>query len=177
MSTAMRDRRTKWIAFSMALCAALTTASSLKGERQNFQHSEIEQNLQIVGPGTTPSRVDMSEALHALHIPSASIALIDNGALAWARAWGGASTETLYQAASLSKVVTAVAAMRLVETGELALDRDVNDDLIGWRVPDNSFTEGHPVTLRGLLSMTAGIGVPGYLGYEVGAPLPSLTDI
>jgi CubicO group peptidase (beta-lactamase class C family) len=67
--------------------------------------------------------------------------------------------------------------MRLVEKVELALDRDVNDDLIGWRVPDNNFTQGHPVTLRGLLSMTAGIGVPGYLGYEVGAPLPSLTDI
>src|SRR5437763_2464087 len=111
----MRDRRNNWIAFSLALCAALNAASSLKGERQNVKDSEIEQNLEIVGPGTARSRVDMTEALHALHIPSASIALIDNGASAWARAWGMASPKTLYQAASLSKVVTAVAAMRLVE--------------------------------------------------------------
>ncbi len=70
-----------------------------------------------------------------------------------------------------------MAALRLVERGVLDLDRNVNDDLADWRVPDNDFTRDHPVTLRGLLSMTAGIGVPGYLGYEPGAPLPTLRQI
>lgn len=97
--------------------------------------------------------------------------------LAWAHAWGDASTRTLYQAASLSKLVTAVAALRLVERKRLDLDRNVNDELTLWRVPDSVLTADHPVSLRGLLSMTAGIAVPGYVGYEPGAPLPTLAQI
>ena len=65
--------------------------------------------------------------------------------------------------------------MRLVDQNKLALDEDVNAKLTSWKA--NGFDKNHPVTLRGLLSMTAGIGVPGFLGYAVGAPLPNLTQI
>lgn len=108
-----------------------------------------------------------------------SIALIDRGELAWARAYGeaGDSTRTLYQAASLSKLVTAVAAMRLVQQSRLDLDQNANEALSSWHIPDSELARGHPVTLRGLLSMTGGIGVPGYVGYEPGATLPSLLQI
>ena len=105
-----------------------------------------------------------------------SLALIDQDKIAFTRAYGaGVSPETLYQAASVSKFVAAVGAMRLVEAGQIALDQDVNDTLTSWKVPTNGFD--HKVTLRGLLSMTAGIGVPGFVGYELGAPLPNLTQI
>ena len=67
--------------------------------------------------------------------------------------------------------------MRLVENGVLKLDEDVNDTLTSWKVPGNSFDASHKVTLRGLLSMTGGIGVPGFIGYEIGAALPTLTQI
>jgi CubicO group peptidase (beta-lactamase class C family) len=67
--------------------------------------------------------------------------------------------------------------MRLVEQGKLNLDRDVNDALTSWCVPSNSFDASHKVTLRGLLSMTGGIGVPGFLGYGVGKPIPTLTQV
>jgi CubicO group peptidase (beta-lactamase class C family) len=67
--------------------------------------------------------------------------------------------------------------MRLVENGMLKLDENVKDRLNSWKVPDNAFDATHKVTLRGLLSMTAGIGVPGFIGYEAGAPLPTLTQI
>ena len=62
-------------------------------------------------------------------------------------------------------------------TKRLELDDDVNATLTSWKVPTNGFDKDHPVTLRGLLSMTAGIGVPGFLGYEVATPLPNLTQI
>jgi CubicO group peptidase (beta-lactamase class C family) len=52
--------------------------------------------------------------------------LIDRGVLSRTRAWGDASARTLYQASSFSKLVTAVAALRLVEEGRLDLDRNVN---------------------------------------------------
>ena len=73
-------------------------------------------------------------------MPSASIALIDQGEIAFARAYGeDATPATLYQAASLSKFVAAVGAMRLVDQGKLELDEDVNDRLTSWHVPANSF--------------------------------------
>jgi CubicO group peptidase (beta-lactamase class C family) len=141
-------------------------------------HTAIEEDLDIAPPGGNPIRgLDLATALAVLHVPSISVALIDGGRLAWARVWGDGSVSTRYQAASLSKLVTAVAALRLVEQGRLALDRDVNADLGVWHMPHSELTRGHPVTLRGLLSMTGGIGVPGYLGYVPGTSLPNLLQI
>jgi CubicO group peptidase (beta-lactamase class C family) len=164
-----------------ALGLWLTTVSSVLAQQASGRDpAPLEQALEIIPSGTaTTQRLDLDQALRVLNIPSASVALIDRGELAWARAYGGggASTSTLYQAASLSKVVAAVAAMRLVQQGRLDLDRNVDEVLSSWRVPGSELTRDHPVTLRGLLSMTGGIGVPGYVGYEPGAALPSLAQI
>ncbi len=139
--------------------------------------SDLESKLTIAVGGIDKT-LTLGGAMDALNIPSVSLALIDQDRVAFARAYGaGATPETLYQAASLSKFVAAVGAMRLVDEKLLDLDEDVNARLTSWKVPTNDFDKGHPVTLRGLLSMTAGIGVPGFLGYEVGAPLPNLTQI
>ena len=164
-----------WIA--LALCLASLFPSCLRSQPASSLE-DIEHGLEIIRPGAArASRLDLRDALDALNIPSVSVALIDGGNLAWTHAWGAASELTLYQAASLSKLVTAVAALRLVDPGRLDLDRSVNQDLVGWRVPDNALTAGHAVTLRGLLSMTAGVGVPGYAGYQPGVPLPTLQQI
>jgi CubicO group peptidase (beta-lactamase class C family) len=135
----------------------------------------IERDLVVTVQGEE-KRVDIDAALTLLNVPSVSIALIDEGRIAFARAYGqDATPTTLYQAASLSKFVAAIGAMRLVENGTLKLDEDVNETLRSWKVPGNTFDATHKVTLRGLLSMTGGIGVPGFVGYEVGAP--TLTQI
>ena len=138
----------------------------------------LEHGLDVHPPdGVAAEKIDLAAAMRTLHVPSVDVALIDSGRLAWSHTFGTAPDNALYQAASLSKLVTAVAALRLVDRGLLALDRNVNDDLTGWRVPENEFTRGHPVTLRQLLSMTAGVGVPGYLGYAPGQKLPTLPQI
>ena len=139
--------------------------------------ADIESKLTIT-VGGAEKQLTLDEALSALNIPSVSMALIDKDRIAWARAYGANATpDTLYQAASLSKFVAAVGAMRLVDAKRLALDADVNAGLTSWKVPGNDFDKEHPVTLRGLLSMTAGIGVPGFLGYDIGAPLPTLVQV
>ena len=138
----------------------------------------LQHGLDIHAPdGLVVQNADLAEAMRKLHIPSVGVALIESGRLAWSHVFGTAPDNAIYQAASLSKLVTAVAALRLVDRGVLDLDRDVNDYLTGWRVPENDFTRDHPVTLRQLLSMTAGIGVPGYPGYEPGQKLPTLQQI
>ncbi|MBX3411498.1 MAG: beta-lactamase family protein, partial [Pirellulales bacterium] len=85
--------------------------------------------------------------------------------------------ETLFQAASLSKPVTALAVMRLVEQGRLKLDTDVNEYLTSWKLPDDLRANGQKVTLRMLLSHTAGISVHGFIGYRAGARLPNLIEV
>jgi CubicO group peptidase (beta-lactamase class C family) len=164
---------------ALIVATCLLGATGLYAQGLARDSAEIERDLPIEPPGTgTPRRLDLAAAIRALNIPSVSVALIDGGTLDWARVFGrGATADTLYQAASLSKLVTAVAALRLVEQARLALDRDVNEQLTGWRLPDSPLTRGHPVTLRGLLSMTAGIGVPGYVGYAPEQPLPDLVQI
>jgi CubicO group peptidase (beta-lactamase class C family) len=139
--------------------------------------SDIESNLSIT-IGGAEKQVSLAEAMAALNIPAVSIALIDQDRISFARAYGdGVTPDTLFQAASLSKFVAAVGAMRLVDQKRLSLDTDVNAALTSWKVPANAFDKDHPVTLRGLLSMTGGIGVPGFIGYELGVPLPTLTQI
>jgi CubicO group peptidase (beta-lactamase class C family) len=141
------------------------------------ESSELERNLKIELGGVEKT-LTLTEAMAALNVPSVSFAVIDDDRTAFASAYGEAATpETLFQAASLSKFVTAAGALRLVDQNKLTLDEDVNAKLTSWKVPTNGFDKTHPVTLRGLLSMTAGIGVPGFVGYEVGAPLPNLTQI
>ena len=166
-----------WISILVAIVLTLPFISPVEA-RDALEPSQIECGLEIVPHrGGASTRLDLSQALASLKIHSVSVALIDRERLSWARAWGEASVQTLYQAASLSKLVAAVAALRLVEQGQLNLDRNVNDDLTIWRAPENDLTAGHPVTLRGLLSMRAGVNVPGYPGYEPGVPLPNLAQI
>ena len=67
--------------------------------------------------------------------------------------------------------------MKLVQTGVLNLDRDVNDDLKSWKIPANRFTSQATVTLRRLLSHTAGISVHGFDGYAHGDAIPTLQEV
>ena len=130
--------------------------------------------LQVTGrPVETYGFADRMERYR---IPALSIAAVDDGEIAWAAGYGAQAT-TLFQAASISKAVAAVGVLALVEQGVLHLDDDVNAQLRSWRLPESAFTTGQPVTLRHLLSHTAGLTVPGFPGYSVGAAVPSVPDL
>lgn len=130
-------------------------------------------------------RMNLQDRMAFYHVPGVSIAVIDRGQVAWAKGYGvlrageaaTVTPTTLFQAASISKAVTATAALQLVQRGQLGLDTPVNRALHSWQLPENALTRQHPVTLRQLLSHTAGIGVPGYLGYASGQPLPTLLEV
>jgi len=123
--------------------------------------------------------------LREQRIPGLSLAVIKNGAIVREQAFGvtdntaqdAVTPATLFQAASISKSVAAVGALRLVEMGKLTLDADVNRALRSWKVADNDFSRDSKVTLRGLLSNSAGLGVPSFPGYAAGAPLPTLRQV
>ncbi len=120
-----------------------------------------------------------------MHVPGVSVAVINNGAIEWARGYGVAqagskravSTETLFQAASISKPVAAFAALHLAEQGKLSLDEDVNNKLSTWKVPAGAQTAESPVTMRNLLNHSAGTTVHGFRGYAAGEAVPTLTEL
>jgi CubicO group peptidase (beta-lactamase class C family) len=87
------------------------------------------------------------------------------------------STATLFQAGSISKPVSALGALHLVEARRLSLDGDVNAKLTSWRVPDNAFTTTEKVTLRRILSHSGGLTVHGFPGYDAAEPVPSLVQV
>jgi CubicO group peptidase (beta-lactamase class C family) len=170
-------RRSFGLLFRLAALFVIAAGPLPRAPALAVEPSDIESKLTIT-VGGSEQQVTLAEALTALNIPAVSFALIDQDRIAFARAYGeGATPGALFQAASLSKFVAAVGAMRLVDQKRLSLDANVNAGLTSWKVPANGFDKDHAITLRGLLSMTAGIGVPGFLGYEVGAPLPTFTQI
>jgi CubicO group peptidase (beta-lactamase class C family) len=139
--------------------------------------------VQVQGRSYAPATID--DRLRTLGVPAVSVAVIDRGRITWAKAYGladveagrAASTTTLFQAASISKPVAAMAALRLVQEGRLSLDADVNEMLTSWKVHPNEFTGRRPVTLRGILSHSAGLTVHGFPGYAPGIPLPTVVQI
>ena len=118
-------------------------------------------------------------------VPGASFALLEHGEIVIAEGLGvrrvggnvAVDRETLFQAGSISKPVAALAALRMVAAGDLALDRDVNEQLDSFELPDSPLRNGKPTTLRALLSHTAGLSVHGFSGYLDGQKVPELLDI
>jgi CubicO group peptidase (beta-lactamase class C family) len=118
-------------------------------------------------------------------VPGLSLAVIEGGKIVKAKGYGltvkggdiPVTATTLFQAGSISKPVSALAALRLVDEGKLSLDRDVNASLKTWKVPDNQFTKDKKVTLRGILSHSAGLTVHGFPAYATDAPIPTLVQV
>ena len=136
-------------------------------------------------PNQPAIELTLKQFMEKYNIPGLSVAVIDDYKIAWAGAFGvttpggkqPVTTSTLFQAGSISKPVAAVGAMWLVEHGKLSLDEDVNTKLRSWKVPENEYTKEQKVTLRRLMSHSAGLTVHGFPGYEAGAPRPTLVQI
>lgn len=116
-----------------------------------------------------------------------SVAVISNGRIDWQRGYGlleagkpdPVTPQTLFQAASISKPLAAMAALRLVQEGKMSLDGDLNDQLSSWKIPESEFTVDRKVTLRGALTHNAGLASSGLNtnGYAVSDSLPTITQI
>ena len=180
-------RRWPWGGLALLLGSILLVGCACLTDPRNTKQEMLEHSLlpAIVPEGQSVPSWGLEERMARYHVPGVSIALIDEGKIAWAKGYGvtrangsdAVSSSTLFQAASLAKMVTATGALRLVQQGKIALDEDVNHQLIHWKTPVNEFTEQSPVTLRTLLSHTAGVTTHGFAGYSPREVLPSLLQI
>jgi CubicO group peptidase (beta-lactamase class C family) len=139
----------------------------------------------ILVEGEKAQTYNLRERMQRFNTPGLSAAVFKDGKVIWAQGYGYADAErrvpvdvhTRFQSASISKSVTAFAVLKLVQTRHLDLDRNVNDYLVGWKVPDNAFTQTEKVTIRRLLSHTAGLNVEGFPGYEKTAKIPDAVGV
>lgn len=172
---------------SVAIAAYTIACSPPKQQPDDVQNriNEVEKKLfaavRVEGEG--PWTVEERLAFHK--IPGVSIAVIRDYKLDWARAYGWAdsdeqravTTETLFQAASISKSLNAVGLLKLAQDGKVALDTDINTYLISWKFPYDSASHGKKITITNLLSHTAGLTVHGFRGYAPGDSLPTVIEI
>lgn len=148
---------------------------------------EIENNLlpAVIIEGDSLVTYNIHERMEYYKIPGVSIAFLNNGDIKWAKGYGYLTADsssqvnenTLFQAASISKPVTALAALHLVEGGKLGLDDDVNQYLKDWQVEENEYTSNEKVTLRRILSHSAGLTVHGFGGYSATDTVPDIIQV
>jgi len=137
---------------------------------------------QEIKPG---QQVSIEKFMEFYKIPGLSLAIIDNFKIAATKAFGvteaggntPVTTRTLFQAGSVSKPVATLGALHLVEREKLLLDEDVNRKLKSWKLPENEFTKEQKVTLRRIMSHSAGTTLHGFPGYTVGDPVPTLVQV
>lgn len=135
--------------------------------------------------GQSGQPAKLADRMQFYKVPGVSVAVINRGEVQWARGYGvleagnskPVTAETLFQACSISKPVVAAGVLALVQQNKLDLDEDVNKKLTTWKIPENQFTKDEKVTLRRLLSHTAGVTGSGFRGYAAGEPVPTLKQI
>ena len=180
MSISSRIIRPALIASSLVLLLAQSGAAQ-----------DAARVIQTIEGRQSPSRQGLDpftlrELMDRFHVPGLSVAVIKNFKIDWARGWGVADVETaapvtadtMFQAASMSKPVAALAPLKAILEGKFELDQDINTILKSWKLPASEFSADSPVTPRELMSHTSGTGDGfGFPGYAPASQLPSVPQI
>ncbi|HTE29191.1 MAG TPA: serine hydrolase [Chryseolinea sp.] len=119
------------------------------------------------------------------NVPGLSIAIVKDYKIEWAKGYGWmdkarkipVSTETLFQAASISKSLNSVGVLALVQKGKINLNEDINKYLKSWKFPYDSLSKNKKITIYNLLTHTAGLSVHGFPGYAKTSTLPTVVQI
>lgn len=157
------------------------------GKKVGKEIAEIEHGLTkaFVRSGEAIEKYSIEDRMADYNIPGLSIAVVIDGKLRWAKGYGVANTKTgskvtnstLFQAASISKPISALAVLKLVDENKIDLDTNVTRYLSSWKLEENGLTGDQAATLRLILSHQGGISVHGFEGYKQSEKLPSLDDI
>ena len=172
-----------------ALLVILCILAIAGGAQGTERIQRVETGLPIMeigeqGPVQTENLATIEDRLVYYKVPGVSIAIIDNYQIAWSKSYGmlnnngktPATTSSVYQAGSVSKMITAAIVLHYVDEGVLALDRDVNEYMKSWQIPASEFTRGKPVTLRNILSHRSGLPSTNF-SYDAEIGLPSIVQI
>lgn len=180
---------TFFLACVLLLAAGFPLGAATAAEACAF--SPADNPLAALEHGLRPTRLKAGEAapgwslqerMAHYHVPGVAIAVLKDGVVVQAAGFGvrqagtteAVDADTAFSVGSVSKILTAATTLRLVADGKLALDQDINTYLKSWRAPRAEGVADEPVTLRMLMSHTAGFNVHGFEDYQPDEPLPTL---
>lgn len=146
---------------------------------------EVENNLIPFVPIKDFKGWNILDRMKYYKVPGVSIAVIKDYKIDWAKGYGMAdtsknipvTTETMFSAGSISKFLMAVTALKMVEKGQIELDKPINNYLTSWKITENDLTKKTPITLKMLLSHSAGTSQSSYFGFTPTQPLPTIVEI
>ena len=189
------NRRASHTTFCIFACLAIMTACKrspagvdpVGGNGSDDRLARAAEHLQqpLVIEGQPVETWSIDQRMERFSVPGVTAAVIDDFQLVATGAWGvtvaggdePVTTETIFQAGSVSKPVSAVLALALVGDGTLELDEPINEALRSWQVPDNELTQSSPVTLRHVLTHQAGFTPFTYLIPRSAASVPSMAKL
>lgn len=146
---------------------------------------KVESNLIPFVPVKGFKGWNIIDRMNYYKVPGVSIAVIKDYKIDWAKGYGlsdtskniSVTTETMFSAGSISKFLMAVTALKMVENGQIELEKPINNYLTSWKITENDFTKKTPITLRMLLSHSAGTSQSSYFGFTPTQPLPTIVEI
>ncbi|MCU0444265.1 MAG: serine hydrolase [Microscillaceae bacterium] len=171
-----------FFAVAILLLYVIQINAQSKSERIN----QVENGLIPYVPVKGFKSWNLAERMKYYGVQGVSIAVIKDFKIDWAKAYGWAdtakhirvNTETMFSAGSISKLLMASAALKMVQAKKIDLEKPINSYLKSWQLPENDLTRKKAVNLRMLLSHTAGTSQSAYFGYfPTKKPLPNVVDI
>lgn len=133
------------------------------------------------------TNISIKKSMEQYNVAGLSISVINSGRISFVENYGllevgtnrKVGSNSIFSACSISKFLTAMLVLKLVEQGILDLDEDVNKKLISWKVPNNNLIENKRVTLRNLLCHQSGIIDPQESFMELNsiAGVPSMVEL
>ena len=135
--------------------------------------------------GDTIPKLNLEKRMKETAIQGLSIAVIRDYKIEWAKGYGWAdveekrkvTTDTRFQAASISKSINSMGVLKLVEMGKLDPEADINKYLTSWKFPYDSISKNKKISVNNLLSHTAGLDIHGFPGYKKTDSLPTVQQI
>lgn len=169
------------------VCGLLFPACETQKSLTKKRIDRVEKGLlrAIFFKGQAPGKMRLLDRMTFYRVPGISLAVFDKHGVEWSKSYGikdvrtlePVTADTLFQGGALSQSVAAAAVLRLVDSGHIGLDEPVNNQLRGWKIPPTAFTAGKGVTLRGLMTHTAGLPAQVFSGYPEGQPVPTLLQV
>jgi len=181
--------------FTLSLCLAsllgctepetfpASPSAAAESKEANLLKTGLTERIRIEGQEVDYQSLEQRQAHY--DVPGVSVAFMRNGQIAWTMQSGvkdltselAIDENTVFQAGSISKPAFAAVLMKYREDNPLDLDADVNTLLTSWQLPEHEWTGQDTVSLRRLLSHTAGTTVHGFPGYAAGEPVPTLQQV
>ena len=171
--------------FAFAFFIFLSSCTRISEIKLESKIERVEEGLLVNQSDPLWKRMNLTDRMAYYKVPGVSIAVINDNQIEWAKGYGvmeagedqPVTPETIFQTGSIAKPIVAMAALHYVDEGDLVLDSDVNNKLSSWKIPENPYTTQAPVTLRRLLSHSAGMTFEGFRGYAQGEAIPNRQQI